>query len=125
MPTPTYVSASNFLKGVSAAETAINVASYRQRIEDPKEYVQDKGGSRTGFVHNFDVSASATITGETNVAALGDTMGVAFGVAETIANAITFTGATGGFYLDDIEFTQDRGSFSECTANLTRITGLS
>jgi hypothetical protein len=125
MPTPTYVNATNFLKGVKEDEAAIHIGSYKQSFEDPKIYIEDKAGSRTGFVHNFDPSSSCTITGETNVSSLASTMGVAFGIAETVANNISGFGVTtGSFFLEDIEFTQDRGALSECTANLLKITGL-
>lgn len=125
MPTPTYVNATNFQKGIKDDEAAIQISSYRQRFEDPKIYIEDKVGSRTGFVHNFDPSSSCTITGETNVSSLASTMGVAFGISETVANNISGFGVTtGSFFLEDIEFTQDRGALSECTANLLKITGL-
>lgn len=125
MPAPTYVAAANFLKGVKEVEAAINIGSYRQRFEDPKTYIEDKAGSRTGFAHNYDPNSSCTITGETNVSTLQSTLGVAFGIAETVGNEISGYGVTtGGWFLEDIEFTQDRGSLSECTANLIKITGL-
>lgn len=121
MPTPTYVSATNFLKGVSAAETAINISSYEQSWSDEKLLVEDKAGSPTGFVHNFLVSSSCTISGETNVAALGDTLGAAFGVAETVANAISGYGVTaGGWYMDEVSISQERGSLATATASFTR-----
>lgn len=121
MPTPTLVDASNFIKGVSAAEAGINIESYSQRWEDPMEYIEDKAGSNTGFFHNFNPSTTCTISGETNVASLEDTLGVAFGVAETVANAISGYGVTtGDFYLTDIEISQDRGSLASATANLVK-----
>lgn len=123
MPTPAYISASNFLKGVSAAETAINISDYRQNYTDEKIYVENKSGSPTGFVHNFLVASTCTITGETNTSNLNAVLGVAFGVAETIANSIdgTYDGAVaGGWYLDDVEISQSRGSLSTATANFTR-----
>lgn len=122
MATPAYVSVANMTKGVAVAETAINIESYRQRWEDPKEYVQSIAGSRTGFARNFDPSTSATISGETNTSDLAGVLGVAFGTAETVANAISGYGVTaGGFYMDDIEISQDRGSFISATVNLTKV----
>ena len=123
MPAPVYLSATNFLKGVSSAETAINVSDYRQNYTDEKVYVEDKAGSPTGFVHGFLIASSCTITGETNTSNLNAVLGVAFGVAETIANSIdgTYDGAVaGGWYLDDVEISQSRGSLSTATANFTR-----
>ena len=121
MSTPTYVSAANFLKGVSSAETAINISGYTQRWSDEKVMVENKAGSPTGFVHNFLVTSNATITGETNVSDLGTVGGFAFGVAETIANSISGYGVTtGGWYMDDFEIVQERGSLATATANFTK-----
>ena len=53
MPTPTYITATNFQKGVAEAEAAINIESYEQAFSDEKLYIEDKVGSRTGLVHNF------------------------------------------------------------------------
>ena len=121
MPTPTYVSASNFLKGVSAAETAINISGFRQSWSDEKIFIENKAGSPTGFVHNFMVASTCTITGETNVSGLATTLGVAFGVAETIANSVDGYGVTaGGWYMDDPEINTERGALATATINFTR-----
>lgn len=121
MPTPTYVSASNFLKGVASAETAINISDFRQGWTDEKLLVENKAGSPTGFVHNFLVSSTCTITGETNTSGLDAVLGVAFGVAETIANSVSGYGVTtGGFYMDDIEISQSRGALATATINFTK-----
>jgi hypothetical protein len=121
MPTPTYVSAANFLKGVAAAETAINISDFRQGWSDEKILVENKGGSPTGFVHNFLVASTCTITGEVNTSALSSVLGVAFGTAETIANSTDGYGVTaGGWYMDDIEVSQSRGSLATATINFTR-----
>lgn len=121
MSTPTYVSASNYLKGVASAETAINISGFTQRWSDEKMLVEDKGGSPTGFVHNFLVTSNCTLTGETNVSNLSTVGGFAFGVAETIANSISGYGcSTGGWYMDDFELVQERGSLCTATANFTK-----
>jgi hypothetical protein len=125
MPTPTYVSATNFLKGVAAAETAINISSFSQSWADEKLFIEDKSGSETGFVHNFKNSTSCSISGEINTATLDIVLGVAFGVAETIANSTSGYGVTaGGHYLDDIEISQDRGSLATASANFTKHPGI-
>jgi hypothetical protein len=121
MPTPTYVSATNMLKGVAEVETAINVSGFDQSWSDEKILVENKAGSPTGFVHNFLVASTATITGETNALTLDIVMGVAFGVAETIANSVSGYGVTaGGWYMDDIAISQQRGSLSTATINFTK-----
>lgn len=122
MPTPTYITASNFLKGVAEAEAGINIESYEQSFSDEKLYVEDKSGSRTGLVHNFNVESTISISGETNVANLNAVLGVAFGVAETVANLISGYGVTAGsVLLEDISISQNRGSLATATANLIRI----
>lgn len=123
MSTPTYVSASGYQKGVAAAETGINISGFKQSWADEKMFLEDKGGSPVGFVHNFLVSSSCTITGETSTA-FNAIMGVAFGTAETIANAITggsaYANIAGGFYMDDIDIDQERGSWATATINFTK-----
>jgi hypothetical protein len=122
MPTPTYISATNFLKGVAEAEAAINIESYEQAFSDEKLYVENKAGSRTGLVHNFNTESTITISGETNTSALTAVMGVAFGVAETVANLITGYGVTAGsVLLEDLSISQNRGSLATASANLVRI----
>jgi hypothetical protein len=121
MPTPTYVSATNMLKGVAEVETAINISGFDQSWSDEKLLVENKAGSPTGFVHNFLVATTCTITGETNTSALSGVLGVAFGVAETIANSISGYGVTtGGWYMDDISISTQRGSLATATINFTK-----
>jgi hypothetical protein len=121
MPTPTFVSATNFIKGVSAAETAINISDFRQGWTNEKIFIEDKGGSPTGFVYNFLTASTCTITGEINTSALSAVLGVAFGTAETIANSVSGYGiTTGGFYMDDIEISQSRGALATATVNFTK-----
>lgn len=121
MSTPTYVSASNFLKGVSAAETAINISGFTQSWSDERIKIEDKGGSPTGFVHNFLIASNCTITGETNTSALNAVLGVAWGVAETIANSVSGYGCTtGGWYMSDIEISQERGALATATISFEK-----
>jgi hypothetical protein len=121
MPTPTFVSATNFIKGVSAAETAINISDFRQGWTNEKIFIEDKGGSPTGFVYNFLAASTCTITGEIATSALSAVLGVAFGTAETVANSVSGYGVTtGGFYMDDIEISQSRGALATATVNFTK-----
>jgi len=121
MPTPTFVSATNMIKGVAAAETAINISDFRQGWTNEKIFIEDKGGSPTGFVYNFLAASTCTITGEINTSALSAVLGVAFGTAETVANSVSGYGVTtGGFYMDDIEISQSRGALATATVNFTK-----
>jgi hypothetical protein len=120
MPTPAYKNATDFLKGVSALETAINISDYRQGWTNEKIFIENKGGSPNGFVYDFLVASTCTITGEISTA-LSAVLGVAFGTAEIIANSITGYGVTtGGFYMDDIEISQSRGALATATVNFTK-----
>lgn len=122
MPTPTFITATNFIKGVSEAEAGINIESYEQAFSDEKIYIEDKAGSRNGLVHNFNVESTISISGETNVANLNGVLGIAFGVAETVANLISGYGVTAGsVLLEDISISQNRGSLATASANLIRI----
>jgi hypothetical protein len=121
MPTPTYVSAANFKKGVVSAEDSINISDFRQGWTNEKIFIEDKAGSPTGFVYNFLAASTCTISGEVNTSALTAVLGVAFGTAETVANSISGYGVTaGGFYMDDIEITQSRGALATATVNFTK-----
>ena len=121
MPTPAYISASNFLKGVASAETAINISDVSESFSDEKMFIEDKAGSPTGFVHNFLVANQVTLTGETSTSNLNAVLGVAFGTAETIANLTSGYGVTaGGAYLDSIEISRSRRSLATATAQFTR-----
>jgi hypothetical protein len=122
MPTPTYVSATNMLKGVAEVETGINISGFDQSWSDEKLLIENKAGSPTGFVHNFLVASTCTITGETNAATLSGVLGVAFGTAETIANSIdtAYSVTAGGWYMDDIAISQQRGSLATATINFTK-----
>jgi hypothetical protein len=121
MPTPTYLNATNFLKGVAEAEAGINIESYEQSFSDEKVYVENKAGSRTGLVHNFNVESTIAIQGEVNTA-MTAVLGVAFGVAETVAGIVTGYGVTAGtVLLEDLSISQNRGSLATASANLVRI----
>lgn len=125
MPSPAYINLSGFIKGITSAQAALNIATQGQTWDNPKEFVQDRFGGRTGWAYDFDASSSITITGETsgNVADVG---GFTFATALTLANvdAATF-GVTGGAYGDSITIDKDRGAFQSATINATAIGGIS
>jgi len=121
MPTPTYVSAADYQKGVAAVETGINIQGFEQSWSNERVNIENKAGSPTGFVHNFLISSSCTITGEVNTAALTGVLGVAQGVAETIANGIDGYGVTaGGWYMNEISISQDRGSLATASVSFEK-----
>lgn len=124
MATPSYVSAGSATRGVASAETGINIASYTERFENPKEYLLDAYGGRTGYADDWDPSSTVTISGECTTADSA-VLGVAFSVAETLANGISGYGITTGDYLlDDIEISLERSSWRRATANFTRVSGM-
>ena len=124
MPTPSYVSAGSVTRGIPAAQTGINLESQRESFANPKDYIMDIFGGRTGFATDFDESSTCTLTGETNTAT-DSVMGVAFSTAHTLANSTSGYGVTsGGYYLDDIELNVGRESKGQATLNLTRIVGI-
>ena len=121
MPEPTYDKNNPFTIAfdelASHAEAGINIESF----EDPMEYIEDKAGANTGFIHAFNPRNNNTISGEVNVADPANTLGIAFGTAEVVANSVDGYGASSGdWYLDDIEIASSRGSLLSASANLTR-----
>lgn len=124
MATPSYIQGGSITRGVASAESDINISSYTERFENPKEYILDRFGGRTGFAHDFDPSSTVTLSGEVTTSN-ELVLGVAFGVAQTVANSIDgYDVTTGDYLLDDIEISLERGSFRQATANLTRVSGL-
>ena len=125
MATPAYVSAGSVTRGIPLVQTGVNLESHRERFENPKDYILDIFGGRTGFAYNFDESSTLTLAGETNTATPQLALGVAYGTALTVANQVDGFGvASGGYYLDDIEINLARESKAAVTANLTRIEGI-
>lgn len=124
MATPSYVSAGSVTRGVDSSETSINISSFRERFENPKDYILDRFGGRTGFATDFDASTVIAVEGEVSTA--NDAiLGAAFATAMTIANQTDGYGiTTGDNLLDDIEITMDRGSKKSTSLNLTRVEGL-
>tara|TARA_R100000808_G_scaffold260_2_gene1554 strand:+ start:2828 stop:3238 length:411 start_codon:yes stop_codon:yes gene_type:complete len=126
MPSPTYVDgATGMLKGVYADEGGIKVESVEWSINDPKEYSFDRYGGHDGFAHGFNPSVEITISGE-----VSDTTGAVpvaqFGTAITFNNeenvkladsASTFANVanTGGFYPEEITFSESRDGFRSMT----------
>lgn len=124
MATPTYVSAGSVVRGVASAQTGINISSNRERFENPKEYILDRFGGRTGLTTDYDKSSATTIEGETSTA-LNVVAAVSFATAITVANEQDGYGiTTGDYFLDDIEVSQSREAFTTATINLTRVSGL-
>lgn len=124
MAAPSYVNISNFVKGVGAAQAALNVESHSQTWDNPKAFILDRYAGRTGWAEDFDLSSTITVSGETNttVALSG---GAAWGAALTMANvdAATFT-VTGGAYMDSVTVDKSRDGFQTMTMNCTAINGI-
>lgn len=114
------VNATSHKRGLRNAETAIDLESFRQTTRDPKEFIRNADGSRTGFFHCFDAEQTATITG--NIITDPDgVMGVAFGASLTIANAYSGYGVTAGaWYLEDVETSEQKGVIATATINVMR-----
>lgn len=125
MATPTYIETDGAARGVANAETGINIGSYNESFDNPKDYLLDRfGGRQTGFATDYDKSSTASIEGET-VTSLDAVMGVAYAVAATLANSLTGYGVTSGdYFLDSISIAQDRESWTSASLEFTRIDGL-
>ena len=137
MPSPTYVgSASGMQKGVANAETGIKIDSFDTSVSDEKALAYDEYGGVCGFAHKFNPSVTISVSGEISNTTQGLPISV-FGQAITFENAanakITDGGdndsnagdayagidGSGGFYLEDISFSESRDGFR--TLSLTAI----
>ena len=126
MPAPTYVDgATGMQKGVENAETGIKVESIEWSINDPKEYSFDRYGGHDGFAHGFNPSVEITVSGEVSDENSGVPI-AQFGTAITFSNetncALTDSDATfanvantGGFYPEEITFSESRDGFRSMT----------
>ena len=124
MATPSYIQAGSCFRGVTSAETGINISSFRQSYQNEKEWLPDRFGGRTGFAHNYDPHSTMTIEGEISTA-LGAVMSAAFGTALTVANQTDgYDTTTGDTFLEDIEESQDRGGWATASLNLIRVSGV-
>ena len=122
MPAPTYVDgATGMQKGVGSDEGGLKVESVEWSISDPKEYSFDKHGGHDGFCSGYNPSVSITVSGEVANQETGVCL-AQFGTAITFANETnclltdtdsTFANVpnTGGFYPEDITFSESRDGF--------------
>lgn len=125
MATPSYVALTNFVRGVTSAEAAINVESVEQTWNNPKDYALDRYGGRVGYATNYDPDSTVTVSGEVSTAALTGVFGAAWATGLTIANATSGFGVTtGGWYLENLSITQNRGGFQTASMDAIRIPGL-
>jgi len=109
-------------RGVRNAETGINIKSYRQRTEDPREYIRDSDGTPTGFFHCFYLRQEATIEGEI-ITSIDAVLGgwTSFGTALTLANPYNGYGVSSGdWYPLDIETSEEEGEICSATINMER-----
>lgn len=114
------VNAANHKRGLRSAESGLDLESFRQITTDPKEYIRDSNGSRTGFFHCFDATQRVAITGNI-ITDMDAVMGVAFGTSLTIANAYDGYGVTAGaWYLEDIETNEAKGQIATASLNAER-----
>ena len=113
-------------RGIRNDETGLNIKSYTQRTEDPKEYVTDKDGAPTGFYHCFGKKQTGTIEGEIITTIDGVLGGLTdFGAALTLANPYDGYGVTeGDWFVDDVETSEAESEVCSATVNITRHPGI-
>ena len=128
MPSPSYVALTGMQKGVASAETGIKIDTFDTTISDEKALAYDEHGGVCGCAHKFAPSITIQITGELSSTTAGLPVSV-YGTALTIANkdnakltdgsdagdvvgdAYAGIDGTGGFYLEDITFSESRDGF--------------
>lgn len=125
MATPTYIEADGAARGIASAETGINIGSFSESFENPKDFLLDRwGGRQPGFATDFDKSSTASIEGET-ITTLDAVMGVAYATSVTLANSTDGYGVTSGdYWLESIEISQERESWTSASLSFIRIDGL-
>jgi hypothetical protein len=124
MAAPSYVQAGSQVRGITSAEAGINISSFRERFDNPKEYIFDRYGGRTGYAYDYDPSSTATLEGEIKTA-LTAVFSASYGAALTVANATDAYGTTTGDYtLDDLELSASRDAFQSASITLTRLDGV-
>ena len=109
-------------RGVRNPESGINIKKYRQRTEDPKEYLRDADGCPYAFYHCFDLRQEGTIEGEI-ITPIAQVLGgwSNFGAALTLANPYNGYGVTtGSWYPNDIETNEEEGQNCTATVNIQR-----
>lgn len=116
-------------RGVRHGETGAIITSFRQRTEDPKEYIRDEDGCRIGFYHGTDLAQTATIQGEL-ISPPNDVFSSFnksfFGVPLNLNNPYDGYDVTGGdWYFDSIETNEQRGENCTFTAEISRSEGIS
>ncbi len=144
MPSPTYVGtgASGMQKGVANAETGIKIDSFDTSISDEKALAYDEHGGVCGFAHKFNPSILISCSGELSSTTSGLPVSV-YGTAITFANvanakltdgsdansdagdAYAGIDGTGGFYLEDISFSESRDGFRTLSLTAIAYPGLS
>lgn len=119
-------------RGLRDSEDGAIITSYRQRTEDPKEYIRDEEGNVSGFYHGQDRNQTGTIAGEIN-GPVWDVFGANgksfFGVPLDLNNpydGYDFHAGSepGRFYFDSIETTESRGEVCTFSAEITRYPGV-
>ena len=142
MPSPSYVSQTGMQKGVDSAESGIKIDSIDWTISDEKALAYDRFGGVCGFAHNFNPSISISISGD--ISAENEGLPVSqYGTAITIANAQNakltdliggdttadnaYAGISdaGGFYLEDISFSESRDGFRSMSLSVISYPGVS
>jgi hypothetical protein len=126
MAAPSYVQAGSQVRGITSAEAGINISSFRERFDNPKEYIFDRYGGRTGYAYDYDPSSTATLEGEIKTA-LDSVFSASYGAALTVANstsAAAYGTSTGDYTLDDLELSASRDAFQSASLTLTRLDGV-
>lgn len=125
MASPTFIQASNSVRGAASAQTGINLGDYSQNHQDPMDWLRDRFGGRIGFAHDYDPSIEISMSGECNTADFTTVFGASFGAAVTTANKFFGYGtATGDVYLTDLSINQPRDAYANADASLVIVDGL-
>ncbi len=124
MASPTYIQANGHVRGITSAESGINISSFSESFSNEKALILDRFGGTTGFATDFDPQSTVSIEGEVTTS-LDAVMSAAYATASTIANSTDAYGSTtGDYFLESIELSAGRDSFQSASIEYVRYNGV-
>ena len=124
MATPSYIQAGGHVRGITSAESGINISSFSESFSNEKALILDRFGGTTGFATDFDPQSTVSIEGEITTS-LDAVMSAAFATALTIANSTDgYDSTSGDYFLESIELSASRDAFQTASIEAVRYNGV-
>lgn len=124
MATPSYIQGGSHVRGITSAESGINISSFTESFSNEKALILDRFGGTTGFATDFDPQSTVSIEGEI-VTTPDAVMSAAYATAMTIANSTDgYSTTTGDYFLESIELSASRDAFQSASIEAVRYNGV-